>query len=244
MRRFIETTYFRCLSNGFTEKDIELDEAYDEFVYCLVSFCKNEQDPILLSLTLSYTKSEFQSLKQLYVTTQENPCCLLSIDKSICMIDSAINVVDLRLNNPSILEPQAKLSRRFSLDLSDSEDFEKWMKRLFKKLNEICKDIKSLTNTYEVQYNTEKSNTKRTQKVTTDVLMLLLQKLGISAASDDKAKMARLISYLTAFSEEKIRQRLSNTDELTSYHREELEVVNKIFSELNFNISIKYNNKR
>ena len=92
--------------------------------------------------------------------------------------------------------------------------------------------------------NSEKSRTKRTQKVTTDVLMSLLQKSGISAVSDDKAKMARLIAYLTDFSEEKIRQRLSITDELTSYHREEIETVNKILAELNSDISIKYNKQR
>ncbi len=92
--------------------------------------------------------------------------------------------------------------------------------------------------------NSEKNGTKRTQKVTTDVLMFLLQKSGISAVSDDKAKMARLISYLTDFSEEKIRQRLSTTDELTSYHREEVETVNKILAELNSDISIKYNKQR
>jgi hypothetical protein len=92
--------------------------------------------------------------------------------------------------------------------------------------------------------NPEKSGTRRTQKVTTDVLMSLLQKSGISATSDDKAKMARLISYLTDFSEEKIRQRLSNTDELTSYHREEIEAVNKILAELNCDVSIKYNKQR
>jgi hypothetical protein len=90
----------------------------------------------------------------------------------------------------------------------------------------------------------EKSKTKRTFKVTTDVLMLLLQQAGISAASDDKAKMARLIAYLTDFSDEKIRQRLSNTEELTSYHREEIENINKILKELNSNISIAYNSKR
>jgi len=89
----------------------------------------------------------------------------------------------------------------------------------------------------------EKSGIKRTLKVTTDVLMSLLKKAGISAASDDKAKIARLISYLTNFSEEKIRQRLSNTDELVSYHREEVENINKIFKELNSDISIQYNNK-
>ena len=85
---------------------------------------------------------------------------------------------------------------------------------------------------------------KRTQKVTTDVLMALLQKSGISSVSDDKAKMARLISYLTGFSEEKIRRRLSIPDELTSYHREEVEALNKILSELNCDVSIKYNKQR
>jgi hypothetical protein len=92
--------------------------------------------------------------------------------------------------------------------------------------------------------NPEKNGRKRTPKVTTDVLMYLLQKSGISATSDDKAKMARLISYLIDFSEEKIRQRLSNTDELTSYHREEVETVNKILTELNCDILIRYNKKR
>jgi hypothetical protein len=92
--------------------------------------------------------------------------------------------------------------------------------------------------------NPEQSGAKRTQKVTTDVLMLLLEKSGISAVSDDKAKMARLIAYLTDFSEEKIRQRLSNPEELTSYHREEVENINKILAELNSNISITYNKQR
>jgi hypothetical protein len=89
-----------------------------------------------------------------------------------------------------------------------------------------------------------KSDTKRTQKVTTDTLMLILEKAGISAALDDKAKIARLIGYLTDFSEEKIRQRLSNSDELTSYHKEEVENINKILKELNTNISIIYNKHR
>jgi ActR/RegA family two-component response regulator len=62
--------------------------------------------------------------------------------------------------------------------------------------------------------------------------------------SDDKAKIARLIGYLTAFSEEKIRQRLSNPEELTSYHKDEVENINKILKELNANISVVCNNKR
>jgi len=122
---------------------------------------------------------------------------------------------------------------------------------LFKKQNpeDTCgiieRKIKLLELSIETteKENIEKSGIKRTLKVTTDVLMALLKKAGISAASDDKAKIARLISYLTNFSEEKIRQRLSNTDELVSYHREEVENINKIFKELNSDISIQYNNK-
>jgi hypothetical protein len=75
-------------------------------------------------------------------------------------------------------------------------------------------------------------------------MMLLLKKSGICAASDDKAKMARLISYLTGFSAERIRQRLSNTYELTSRHKDEVDAVNKILKDLNFDVSIKYNKQR
>jgi hypothetical protein len=43
--------------------------------------------------------------------------------------------------------------------------------------------------------NPKKNGTKRTQKVTTDVLMLLLQKSGISATSDDKNSSFDKLSY-------------------------------------------------
>lgn len=119
MRRFIETTFFRCLSNGFEEKNIELDEAYDEFVYHLVSFCKDEQDLILLSLTLSYTKSEFQSLKQ-SVAIDRNACCVLFIDKSLYMIDSAINTINLRIHHPKMLESRTKPLPQSTLCISDN----------------------------------------------------------------------------------------------------------------------------
>lgn len=38
----------------------------------------------------------------------------------------------------------------------DNENFEKWMERLSKKLNEICKDLKALVNTNEVLDKDEK----------------------------------------------------------------------------------------
>lgn len=85
---------------------------------------------------------------------------------------------------------------------------------------------------------------ERTQKVTTDALICLLKAAGISTASEDKTKIARLVNYLTGFSEEKIRQRLSNPHELTSFHKREIEHINKIFAKLNFCMSIAYNRMR
>ena len=117
-------------------------------------------------------------------------------------------------------------------------------------LKQIEDEIKLIerTKALTVQDNNEipfeKSDTKRTLKVTTDVLVLILQKAGISIASDDKAKIARLIGYITDFSDEKIRQRLSNSDELTSYHKEEVENINKILKDLNIDISMTYNKNR
>lgn len=126
----------------------------------------------------------------------------------------------------------------------NNEDFEKWMERLSEILIAISKDLKILATFNNVIDDQEKSRAERTLKVTSDVLIQILQKAGISTVSDDKAKIARLISYLTAFSEEKIRQRLSNPEELTSYHKDEVENINKILKELNANISVVCNNKR
>lgn len=120
MRRFIDTTFMRCLSNGVEEKNIKMDKAYDEFVYQLISFCRIERDLIFMSLALSYTKSEIQSLKSNHLLIQNKADCLLFIDKSLYMIDSAINIVDLRINNPQILEQsQIKIPPKSSICLDN-----------------------------------------------------------------------------------------------------------------------------
>jgi hypothetical protein len=131
------------------------------------------------------------------------------------------------------------------------DEFEKQDKQLERCKNEICKIIHTIKKALypngiglETPNNTNTEFSQRTFKVTTDVMMLLLKKAGICAASDDKAKMARLISYLTGFSVERIRQRLSNTDELTSRHKDEVNTINKILKDLNLYESIKYNKQR
>jgi len=108
-----------------------------------------------------------------------------------------------------------------------------------KKINLFKQNIQSDEEDTETQKNAQ----KRTLKVTTDVIIALLKEAGY-VANNDNTKIARLISYLTGFSEEKIRQRFSYPDELTSYHKEEVEIVNKILADINSQISIKYNKQR
>jgi hypothetical protein len=139
----------------------------------------------------------------------------------------------------------------FSFVIQLIDEFEKQDKQLERCKNELFKIIRPIEKSlYPNGIGTESRNvedseqTQRTLKVTADVLLSILNKSGISSLSDDKAKIARLIGYLTGFSVERIRQRLSNTEELTSRHKDEVEFVNKLLKELNSDISITYNKQR
>ena len=87
------------------------------------------------------------------------------------------------------------------------------------------------------------STPKRTMKVTSDTILLLLKELKVTQTTDNTV-IAAFVNYLTGFSTEKIRQRLSNTEELTSRHKTEVEFVNELLSKLNINKSITYNKNR
>lgn len=88
------------------------------------------------------------------------------------------------------------------------------------------------------------NNNPRSMKVTTDVLVEILEKANINVANSDKTKIAQLISYLTGYSYNTIRARLTNKEELTSKHKVEADNINKILNELNTGISVKYNKNR
>lgn len=84
---------------------------------------------------------------------------------------------------------------------------------------------------------------KRTMKVTSDTVLVLLK--GLKAVQNaDNTVIAAFTNYLTGFSTEKIRQRLSNAEELTSSHKKEVEYVNDLLSKLNINNSLTYNKHR
>ena len=105
------------------------------------------------------------------------------------------------------------------------------------------KEIQAITpNSSESDIDTG-ATPKRTMKVTSDTVFLLLKELK-AIQNTDNTVIAAFINYLTGFSSEKIRQRLSNTEELTISHKKEVEFVNELLSKLNINNSLTYNKRR
>lgn len=109
-------------------------------------------------------------------------------------------------------------------------------------INKI-KEIQSISKSNSDSDTDTASAFKRTMKVTSDTVLLLLKELKVTQSTDNTA-IAAFTNYLTGFSAEKIRQRLSNTEELTSKHKTEVEFVNELLSKLNINKSITYNKNR
>ena len=68
--------------------------------------------------------------------------------------------------------------------------------------------------------------------VATDLMIILLKKAGITAYADN-TKMANLISVVTDYSPEKIRQRISSTSAIPKMHQPEIDAVNTIHEDLN-----------
>ena len=87
------------------------------------------------------------------------------------------------------------------------------------------------------------SQTKRTMRVIAEVLSALLKKTGIEL--ENHSKVSELIGYIAGYSKNSIRTCLfTKHDTLSSAHRVEVEKVNKILSDLNCDISIKYDKNR
>ena len=59
----------------------------------------------------------------------------------------------------------------------------------------------------------------------TDLLLILLKKANIASYADN-TKMATLISLVTNYSKDKIRQRLSDSSPLSKRHQAEIDKVN------------------
>jgi hypothetical protein len=78
--------------------------------------------------------------------------------------------------------------------------------------------------------------------VTTETIFLLLKKIKVTQNADNTS-MAAFISYLTGFSMQRIRQRLSQMDELKLANKVEVDEVNKLLNKLNISESITYSKR-
>lgn len=105
------------------------------------------------------------------------------------------------------------------------------------------KQLKSVSlETGKNESNLESKEQKRTLNVTTETIFLLLKKIKVTQNADNTS-MAAFISYLTGFSMQRIRQRLSQMDELKLANKVEVDEVNKLLNKLNISESITYSKR-
>jgi hypothetical protein len=78
--------------------------------------------------------------------------------------------------------------------------------------------------------------------VATDTMLILLRKAGISAYADN-TKMAELISLLTGYSKDKIRQRLSDSSPLSYRHKAEADKAGAVLASLGIEEGLSVSNR-
>jgi F420-0:gamma-glutamyl ligase len=126
-----------------------------------------------------------------------------------------------------------EIERLEKIDIQEKQTFD--LKQKLKDSSAEIERLKSNTNT-----EPEETTQNRTQRVTTHVLTKILKSAGIDENNADKTQIANLISHLTGYSSNTIRQELTNPKELTKTHKAEIENVNQILKKLKTNISITY----
>jgi hypothetical protein len=96
----------------------------------------------------------------------------------------------------------------------------------------FIQQTKALTNTEN------ESADSVNMKVKAVVILELLKEMKSGVAHNDRSKISKLIAFLTGNSYQKIYNELRNGICLTNYHSQQIDDVNKIFTELNMSISI------
>ena len=91
---------------------------------------------------------------------------------------------------------------------------------------------------------TQETSKKRTLCLgaATDLLLILLKKANIASYADN-TKMANLISLVTDYSKDKIRQRLSNCAPLARQHQPEAVAANRVLESLGIDDRLSLSNK-
>ena len=102
----------------------------------------------------------------------------------------------------------------------------------------LTKRTRELT-AVSVTPNVQEETTKGSNKIRTAVILELLDKLGKGKSFNDLSKICRLVAYLTGGSYDKIYNDAQARIQFTSYHKKEIDEVNKILSDLSLGIQLK-----
>lgn len=82
----------------------------------------------------------------------------------------------------------------------------------------------------------------RTLKVVTDTMQILVKKAGLSQM--DNTKLSKLMGYISGFSSEKIRQRLSINESIPPQNKDEVDNVNRLLHSVSIEESINIRKQR
>ena len=206
-------------------------DKYTEWVILHQKYGALEREPQYIIDKEEVDKEDVSSVRNELLKTVQN-------DLSFSYITSFLT--NIQNNEIGQLEIEQAIREEQSIELEVMRNRIIELEVIKKKLSEEINSLNELNlNSHEIEQK------GRTMKVTTNVLVKLLKLLDIEKNKNaDGTKIANFIHYITGYSQNTIRMQLTNEEELTSSHEEEIEKVNHLLKDLNINISIIYNKQR
>ena len=144
----------------------------------------------------------------------------------------------------SLLDKDADAPVQLQIEQAIREDLTTLLKSAQEKIIYLENPVTHIS-AVPIDENEASQDKYRSMKVTTDAMVEMLKSLNVKKGNNaDATKISELISCITGYSANTIRQRLSNTEELTKSHKLEVDKMNQLFKELNLDITLKYNKSR
>lgn len=138
------------------------------------------------------------------------------------LIEKSQKIVSLSDRRFFLLKAQTQIKQEAMLKMGDVE-------------SAINEEIKLITEQERLTMSAEPPlvETRYPQKITTELCLLILKRCGITTATYDATKIARLISAVTGYSANSIRKRLSTSEGLFS--SPETDEIHNVLKSLNIN---------
>lgn len=152
---------------------------------------------------------------------------------------------DLKTTLDNMISPEEKLKLLYSekadylqLSTEEQEDIDE-------RFAEKCQiEIDKIEAIEAIDARTPMDYTEgpRTLKVVSDTLFAIFKEAKL-VQTNDNTKISKIMGYITGFSSEKIRQRLSSSDIIPAKNKDEVDQANKLLSGISVKESIKINKK-